>query len=215
MLEFMLQRLRRADSLNSLMVATTDRNRDDLIAATCAKLDVPCYRGSEEDVLDRYFWAAKQVRARHAVRVTGDCPLIEPALLDRIVSIHLEEGNDLTGSDVPSSYPRGMDIEVVSSEALEVAWSEAMTQVDREHVTPYIYARPERFRIRLVAAPPEHHRPELRLCVDEEADLGLIRKICSHFAPRNDFSLTEMIAFLDQYPEVAALNRHVVQKPPS
>lgn len=215
LLEFLLGRIRRAQSLDLVMVVTSDRTLDDPIVAVCTDLNVPCYRGSETDVLDRFFRAAKQAEAWHSVRVTGDCPLLEPALIDRVVSMHVHQGNDLTASDVTASYPRGMDVEAVSFEALEAAWSEATAEADREHVTPFIYAHPDRFQIRFVVAPSEHHHPDLRLCVDEEADLALIRKICGHFAPRNDFSLTEMIAFLDRYPEVAALNRHVVQKPAS
>ena len=164
-------------------------------------------------MLDRYLQAAEGAGADPVIRITSDCPLIEPAIIDNVIESYKCTGAEFIYTD---GFPRGTgDSELIPLSALRKAWSE--TRPDeafyREHVVTYHWRRPERFRHHVLHAPPEIKELDYRLCVDEADDLEVIRRICGHFAPRLDFTLADVLAFLQQNPEVAAINRHVLQKP--
>jgi len=213
MLEHVIRRMQRVPEIDQLIVATTTDSEDDAVEALCARLNVGCFRGGRDDVLGRYYHAARAARAKVIVRITGDCPLIEPAVTSTLLTAHLRAGRDFTANDVEESYPRGTDVEVMSMAALETAFHEAADSEEREHVTLFFYRHRERFSFALLPAPAELHRPDLRFCVDEPADLALVQRIFEHFAPRDDFSLAEVIRFLDEQPHLRALNAGVRQKP--
>jgi spore coat polysaccharide biosynthesis protein SpsF (cytidylyltransferase family) len=193
-------------------LATTTEERDAAVAAVAEGLGVPVFRGSEADVLARYVGAAEMLGAELVVRVTADCPLLDPATIDQGIDA-FDDGVDALFVD---GYPNGLgDVDLATFAALREVF-EITSPADtyyREHVTTYFARNPEgRFRVVRVPAPPELARPEIRLSVDEQPDLDVVRRVADHFAPRLDFTAREVIAFLDAHPEIAAINRHVRQR---
>lgn len=207
-------RVRRAQSIGQVIVATTVLPEDDIIAKVCRARGIPCYRGHALDVLDRYYQAAQIFNAEVIVRLTGDCPLIDPQEIDRTVRAFFDTGVDFTANRLPPPWKRttpiGMDTEVVSFNNLARAWLEADTKHAREHVMPYFYEQEGRFSVLLV-----DHDPDLggyRLTVDTPEDLALVREIYAHFDGTDDFLVGEMISLLEEHPEWVALNAQVVHK---
>lgn len=211
MLERVINRTRRARSLDATVVATTTRPADDVIDSLCEKHGWPCFRGSEEDVLDRYYRAATVQQADAIVRITSDCPLIEPQVIDQAVNEFISSYHevDYVSNTLTRTYPRGLDVEVMSFDALEKAWEDDHNVAWREHVTPYIRRHPERFRIRNVACDADYSY--MRWTVDTIEDLAFVRKICEHF--QNDsFNWKEVLHLLELHPEWLEISRHVQQK---
>lgn len=207
-------RVRRAHSLGQVVVATTINPEDDRIVDVCRVHGIPCFRGDPYDVLDRYYQAARLFNAETIVRLTGDCPVIDPHEIDRTVKAFFAAGVDFAANRLPPPWKRttpiGMDTEVVSFENLARAWHEAALKHEREHVMPYFYAQDGRFKVLLV-----DHEPDLggyRLTVDTPEDLALIRKIYQHFDCSDEFSMDDMIALLERRPDWVALNAEVVHK---
>ncbi len=190
-----VMRVKRANLIDQVMVATTLDASDDAIADWCARADVPCFRGDLYDVLDRYYQAAKSVGAATVVRVTADCPMIAPEEIDRTIQRFIDSGADFAANRLPPplvrTTPIGMDAEVVSFAALERAWHEAKEPFEREHVMPYLYDVPGRFKVEVVDREP--NLGQLRFTVDTPADLEQARAIYAHFGNRDDFSFKELI----------------------
>jgi len=212
MLARCLNRAARAQSLDELVVATTTRPADDVLERLCAARGWPCFRGSEDDVLDRYYRAARAHRADAVVRITSDCPLIDPGLIDEVVRTFACEPADLdyVSNFVPErTYPRGLDTEVLHLAALERAWREDDNPAWREHVSEYVLHHPEQFRIRGVTHQPS--LAHLRWTVDTPEDLQLLRRIFTHFG-HDRFDWREVLAVVRKHPDWAALNAHVQQK---
>ncbi len=207
-------RVRRAQTIGQVVVATTTEPGDDPVADMCRSNGIPVYRGDPMDVLDRYYQVARLFGAATIVRLTGDCPLIDPYEIDRTVKAFFDSGVDFAANRLPPPWKRttpiGMDTEVVSFENLARAWREAQSGYAREHVMPYFYEKEGRFTVMLV-----DHEPDLsryRLTVDTPQDLSLIRLIYKHFDGINDFSLEDVITVLNEFPEWLALNAGVVHK---
>jgi spore coat polysaccharide biosynthesis protein SpsF len=211
MLARVVNRSQRAEMLDDVVVATTTKPADEAIVELCAARGWPCFRGSEDDVLDRYYRAAVRYQADVVVRITSDCPLIEPEIVDRIVREFLENGPlDYASNRLPPrTFPRGQEVDVVAFDALEVAWREDDNPAWREHVTPYIYRHPEKFRIRAVVNDVDYS--SMRWTVDTSEDLDFARRIYNHFG-HDRFSWQEVLAVLERHPEWLEINRHVVQK---
>jgi glutamate-1-semialdehyde 2,1-aminomutase len=207
MIELLLERLRRARELDEIVLATTDSPVDDPLAVYARQLGTTVFRGSERDVLDRYYAAAAEVHADIVVRVTGDCPLVDPGLVDEAVRAFRGAGVDYASNVDPPTYPDGLDIEVFSFEALRAAWREARRPEQREHVTPYLRAPGGRFRV-LRLRNGEDLSGE-RWTVDEAADLEVIGAVFRHFSPRRDFGWLEVLQLLRQQPALFATNRHL------
>jgi spore coat polysaccharide biosynthesis protein SpsF len=214
MLQRVVVRARRARSLGRVVVATTTDPGDDLLAAFCRRQGFPVFRGDPYDVLDRYYQAAKRFDSEIIVRLTADCPVIDPREIDRTVSAFLEAKVDFAANRLPPPWhrttPIGMDTEVVTFQALERAWREAEAQYTREHVMPYLYEEAGRFNILLVDHDPD--LGELRLTVDTSEDLELVRKVYAHFGNSDEFSMGEMVALLESHPELRQLNAAVTHK---
>lgn len=205
MLARQIERLRRSGQIERLVVATSTQPADDAIAALCAPLSVDCYRGNLEDVLDRYYQAAKHHGATVVVRLTGDCPLADAELIDSVISTHLEHGNDYTSNTLQPSYPDGLDVEVFHFGVLEQAWREATLPSQREHVTPFIYQHPERFRLENVRSTED--MSQLRWTVDEPEDFEFVRRVYEALYPvKPDFGTNEILDLLHRQPELATLN---------
>ena len=212
MLTRLIERLRRVRRADGIVVATTTNTSDDPIAMLCEQLGVPCHRGSEHDVLSRYADAARLHGADVVVRITSDCPLIDPALIDQTIAAYDEGGSDYVSNMLPPTWPYGMAVEVFSAAALAQAHAEATQAAEREHVTPFLYWHPERYRLRNVASPVDlsHHR----WTVDTPEDYALVSRLFEHLMPtRPTFTQADVLALLEQHPDWIAINQHIRQKP--
>jgi spore coat polysaccharide biosynthesis protein SpsF len=207
-----LSRLSRARQIDRLVVATTTERQDDPIVALGAELGIAVFRGSESDVLSRYGGAADASAAATIVRVTSDCPLIDPEIVDRAIVTYLAQrpAIDYLSIDV-SDLPRGLDAEVFSRDALLASQSEGIEPHEREHVTPFIYGHPERFRC--LKLQTNEQLGYLRWCVDEAGDYELVRRIIETLAPtKPDFGWRDCVAVMREHADWAELNRSVRQK---
>lgn len=207
-----INRIRRAKHIDQVVIATTTRPEDDIIVALCKKEEWNYFRGSENDLLDRYYYAAQAFNAEIVVRITSDCPLIDPGVIDIVIEefLSLKHSVDYVSNTLPPrTFPRGLDVEVMTFGALERAWREDNDCSLREHATPYIYRNPETFRLHRVANEVDlsHHRWTL----DTPEDLALIRAVYSHFG-NDEFTWTDVLPFLDQHPEIMKINRDIDQK---
>lgn len=209
MLWHVVQRVRAARSLDEVVVATTTEAADDAIGILCGQLEVSCFRGSEKDVLDRYYQAARQLEAEAVVRITSDCPLIDPEVIDKTVRAFLSEDADYASNSLVRTYPRGLDTEVMTFEALKTAWSEAHQHYERAHVTPYLYENPKRFKIVSVTNEEDHSAP--RWTVDTPGDLEFVRAVYSRFKNER-FLLEDALKLMEREPHLAQINRSVMQK---
>jgi len=172
-----IERLRRCRRLDALAVATSDQADDDPLARYCATLGLPVYRGSLADVLDRFRHAALAFGpADTVVRLTADCPLADWTVIDAVVEASASGGFDYVNNTTPErTFPHGLDAEAMTAEALDAAWREASDPYEREHVTPFIYRHPERFRLGSVTSPDP--APQLRWTVDTPEDLAFVRYV--------------------------------------
>ena len=191
-------------------MATTTEPADEVIVAECDRLQVLCFRGSEQDVLDRYYQAAHANAAEAVVRVTSDCPLIDPELVDETVEVFRDEHADYASNVFPRTYPRGLDTEVFTFDALDRAWREAREPHQREHVTPYLYEHPQIFKLASLSGAADYSR--YRWTLDTREDLELLRAIYSRFDGGDDFSWQEVLRLMEREPELAELNSQVLQK---
>ena len=208
MLARQIERLMRSKKIDRLLVATSDQPEDHAIAILCAKLSIPCFCGSLEDVLQRFYHAAKPYKPTHIVRLTGDCPLADPALIDELIELHLAGLHDYSSNCGNPSYPDGLDAEIMSTATLTTLQEKAITQAEREHVTYYIRCHPEQFSIGELSRTPS--LAHLRWTVDEPADLALVERIYGALYPINPaFTTADILALLAREPELAILNtRH-------
>ena len=214
MLERLIERLKMASKDYAHICAIPDDRENDVLESLCKKLDVHVVRGPEEDVLARYLMVAEKFNLSDIIRITGDCPLMDFRLIDFIRKIHFIGDWDFTANLVGTdkAFPRGMDVEIIKASTLRHIAAFTHEKRFREHVTLYVYEKQANFRVNLIAPQDRQTRPDIRLCVDEPADLDLVRKIYKHFLPAIDFSLDDIIIFLDQNPAIAKLNADVEQK---
>jgi spore coat polysaccharide biosynthesis protein SpsF len=213
MIEQMLLRLRRSSVLDQIVVAIPRDPSDDVLAALLHALKIPLFRGSTNDVLSRYFETAKAFNAEIIVRLTADCPLIDPDLVDSVVREHFKSGADYTSNSLKRTFPRGFDTEVFSFAALERSYRAATETFEREHVTPYMYLNPHLFTLHSVQASGKINRPDLRLTVDTAVDLTLIRIIYCLLGTKGAFFGAEQIIDLfEGCPTLTKINAHVKQK---
>jgi spore coat polysaccharide biosynthesis protein SpsF len=210
MLWWVVQRVRKARYLDEVVVATTALDRDDTLADFCREQDIPCYRGSEDDVLDRYYQAARKFHATHIVRITSDCPLIDPGVIDCVAAAFFSAGPrvDYASNITTRTYPRGLDTEVFSNAVLAQAWREDQSAW-REHVTPYIHQQPEKFRLLEVSNRVDFSR--FRWTVDTPEDFALIEQIYGAFG-NGDFDWQEALIEMEAHVDWAAINAHIEQK---
>jgi len=203
MLARVVARVRQARLIDEIMIATTSDLVDDPLVQYCHDASLPCYRGDQFDVLDRFYQAARQAQADVIVRITADCPMIAPEEIDRVVWAYLSSGADFAANRLPPPFERttpiGMDTEVCSMQALEKAWREAEQPYQREHVMPYLYDTEGRFKVQVVNLEPA--QGHLRFTVDTAEDLHLANQIYAAFEGRNDFSLEQLLAENERHPE--------------
>lgn len=210
MLARVVNRVRRARSVDEVLVATTDCSADDLIVQECRRCSVPVFRGNEDDVLDRYFRAAQWTNADVIVRITSDCPLIDPEITDKTVRAFLEKRPDYASNVMVRTYPRGLDTEVMTAPALERAWREADQPYQRAHVTPYIYEHPGEFKLLQVSGAVDYNSQ--RWTVDTSEDLEFVREVYGRLGDDGEFLWEDVLALLEREPQLLELNRFVQQK---
>lgn len=205
-----VDRLRRATLVNEIVIATTDSAADDAIVRECGRLRVSSFRGSENDVLDRYYQAALQTTAEGIVRVTSDCPLIDPEIADETIRSFLDLRPDYASNALQRTYPRGLDTEVMTRNALACAWREAKLPYQRAHVTPYLYENPSRFDILAVKGRVDYS--DHRWTLDTPQDLAFIRAVYDRLDNDDSFNWRDALLVLQREPELVELNRGVMQK---
>lgn len=210
MLARVVRRTRRASTLDEVVVATSTATQDDPIVTECRRLGIGWFRGSEADVLDRYFGAAETYRAECVVRITSDCPLIDWSVIDRVVGAFRESRPDYASNTLVRTYPRGLDTEVMTAEALARAWCEASEPYQRVHVTPYLYQHPELFH--LFAVTGEKDASGGRWTVDTPEDLQFVRTVYERFGQTDRFSWHDAWALVEREPDLARINGHVEHK---
>lgn len=214
LLSHVLARLKQCLLIDHIIVATTTKDRDQVLLDLAKKDGMEGFAGSEDDVLDRYYHAARRHKPEHVVRCTGDCPMLDPELTDDVIRRHLEAGVDYTCNTVPRSFPRGYDTEVMTFAALKKAAGEAKEPYEREHVTPYIFEHPDLFRMEQVIAEGERFLPDLRLTVDTEEDLALVRTIFDLLYAKNPhFGIRDVLDLLKKEPKLREINSKIQQKP--
>jgi spore coat polysaccharide biosynthesis protein SpsF len=209
LLSCQIERLRFSKRIDEIIIATTTNKEDDPVAELAHKEGLKVYRGSEDDVLDRYYQAAKEHRAEHIMRLTADCPLIDPDICDSIVNAYFESGVDYIRTG--ESFAEGLDCEIVGFRALTRTWLEAKLKADREHVTLYIRDHPELFKTMVKENEIDDSR--YRITVDEEVDFLVVKTILENLYKGNHsyFTVREIKSYLDAHPEVCKLNSHVIR----
>lgn len=213
MLGRMVERLRRSKTIDEIVIATVTGAADDELAAYAEGLGVHVFRGSEEDVLDRVVGAARSRSADIIVETTGDCPLIDPGLVDKVVGDFLMGGADFVSNILPHTTPRGTDVRVFRAADLGDINESSADPADHEHVSLHFWEHPERYICRNVETDLPEAAASLRLTVDTPEDLELVRAIYAELYTANSaFTLADVLTLLDRRPELAAINRHVQQK---
>jgi spore coat polysaccharide biosynthesis protein SpsF len=209
-LDRVLNRLGRSELIQESLVATTVEPADDAIVEHCERAGRKVFRGAELDVLDRYYQAAKFIEADAVVRITSDCPVIDPAVTDATIRAFLERRADYASNTRVRTYPRGLDTEVMTVQTLQRAWRESTKPYQREHVTPYIYENPGEFKLHGIEndADCSQHR----WTVDTPEDLQLLRTIYERLGGRDDFGWREVLELVESDPSLADINRHIAQK---
>lgn len=208
MIELLLERLSRAKEVDQIVVATSVDARNQPLVEHVCKLGYACEQGSENDVLDRFVQAARAHHADVLVRITGDCPLVDPELVDEAIRRFKALDVDYFSNTSPPTYPDGLDIEVCTVKALEQAWQETSKPSDREHVTPYLR---ESGLFKTAAMQHNHDLSALRWTVDEPADFAVIEKVFQHFHPRTDFAWGEVLNLQLQNHEIFNINQHLIR----
>jgi spore coat polysaccharide biosynthesis protein SpsF len=213
MLQLLIERLRRARRLDQIVVATTDNPMDDVIEQLARRLGAGCFRGSEEDVLDRVLKAAQSVAADVIVEVTGDCPLADPDVVDRLVGVYLANKYDYVANVLKRTYPDGLDVQVFATVLLAEVASLTQDSADREHVSLYIYEHPERYKLHNVESDLAEKYWDVRLTLDTPEDYELIAAIYDELYPKNPaFTLKDVLHLLDRRPELLAINAEILDK---
>jgi len=217
MIWHIVQRLRVATGGTGVAVATSDQPADDLLAQYCDEEQIPVFRGSESDVLDRFHAAAIYFDADPALRVSGDCPCVDPGTVASLLRFYTEGGYDYAGVAAGAGadrltggrFPKGLDAECFSMATLHDTWLHATEPTDREHVTPYMWRVPGRYRQGSLGSVTDHF--SMRLTVDHAEDLEMIRRIyAALYDPERAFTLADVVGYLGEHPEVYSLNAHLI-----
>ncbi len=207
LLQHLLERLKRSRIINQVVVATSEEDTDLPIADFCQKYEIDCFRGSKDDVLDRYYQTAKRHRADVIVRITGDCPLIDPVVVDETIQYYLDNNFDYVSNANPPTFPDGLDTEVFNFLVLEGTWKGADKEYQREHVTPFIVENDNYSKGNLRNNIDISH---MRWCVDREEDLELIKKIFNFLSDKgNNFTMDDVVSLINSQPTLATINNEI------
>jgi len=213
-LEQVIRRLKKSKRLNEIIIATTEGKEDDDIVDIAQKEVVKYFRGSKENVLSRYYFAAKENNIDVIVRITSDCPCIDVDITDLTIDAHINKMADYTTNCLIRTYPHGLDVEVFNFNALEEAYKNVTKYYEKEHVTPYIYKNPQKFKINIVKAPKELYAPDIRITLDTEEDYALLCAVFDYLYPKNEyFNAYDIVnLFNKEKPWLKLINKKVIQK---
>jgi spore coat polysaccharide biosynthesis protein SpsF len=205
--------LRSVSNIDEVVIATTTNREDDILVELASNLGIRFFRGNEDNVFDRVIQTAKFAGADTVVEITGDCPLLDPVLVEQMVQIFRFNSIDYLSNCEPPSYPTGMEIQVVSLQALMKSYQMTDSALDREHVTLHIRKHPEVFRQMHLIAPLGLRFPELSVTLDESEDLEVIKAVIENLETLNPlFGCEEIVQFLNQNQDIAKLNIDVYRK---
>lgn len=207
-IEYVIERVKMAKNVDNIIVATTTNAEDSQIANLAENLGVKLYQGKEDDVLDRFYQAAKLFKAKHIVRITADCPLIDPRIIDEVIKHYRKTGADYCSNTLEISFPDGEDVEVFSFDSLAIAWKRASLLSEREHVTPFITKHPEIFK--LVVYKRIADLSNKRWTLDEKNDFQFIKAVIVDLYPKKpDFSMDDILGLLKRKPHLAEINKGI------
>ena len=209
LLERVVDRTRQCRSIETVVVATTVNQEDDKIEAFCKDKGIPCYRGSSDDVLDRYYMAAKTFGVDTVVRITADDPFKDPDVIELIISQFRQGEYDYASNTMQPSYPEGLDAEVFSFRSLERAWNEAKLPSEREHVTPYIWKNDAKFKLLNVTHTAD--LSHLRWTIDHDEDFAFAAGILEKLEDKENFRMQDILTVLEKYPEISTINSGFVR----
>lgn len=210
LLSYQIERMAKSKMIDELVIATTPNGNESIIEL-CQKENISYFIGSEKDVLERYYLAAKKFQADIVVRMTSDCPLIDADIVDNVINMYKNNDFDYVSNTQIRTFPRGMDTEVFSFSALERAYKEAEIEYEHEHVTPYLYLNAEKFKIGQYIQDQDFN--EIRLTVDTPEDFELIKRLFEKLYPINSkFSLEDILEVLKENPSWLEINKEIVQK---
>ena len=213
LLQHMIERVSQSEKLDKIIVATTTNQVDDIIENLCKKMDIGCFRGSEDDVLLRYKNAAESIQAKTVVRLCGDCPLIDSEIIDHVIDTYLKENYDYVSNLFPSprTYPDGTSVEIFSSELLNKTERNAKKPSEREHVTFYMWMQPEKFKIHRIDL--EKDLSQFRFNLDYKEDYDLIKQVFQKFLPKNKFfKIGDVVSWLESNSEIFRINSHIISQ---
>ena len=212
-LELMIERLKTVEHIDNIIIATTNNKVDDPIASLANKLQVHCFRGSEENVLSRVLGAVREYSTDIIVQTTGDCPLIDPRIVSKVIETFFSEKVDYCSNIIERTYPIGMDVQVFSKSILEHVEQQTCAPEDLEHVSCYIYKNPQIYKLMNVSAEQSLFSPKLRLTLDTQEDLELIIKIYEAlYLDQKIFLLDSILGFLKKNKELKSINKHIKHK---
>ena len=209
LLQRVVERCQASETIDDVWVATTIEATDGMIVKLCNEMGVPVFKGSVEDVLDRYYRASLEAEAEVVVRITADDPLKDPRVIDQILYRLLDGNLDYASNTLEPTYPEGLDIEAFTFAALSTAWREAELISEREHVTPYIWKNPQRFRLENIRLDADSSH--LRWTVDYEQDLAFVRAVYENLGPDRLFLMADILALLDLKPELLSINQGIAR----
>ena len=209
-LEQVIRRTKQAKKIDQIIVATTIDEKDISLVKIAEQENVLWFRGSIENVLERYFLAAQEYSLDPIVRITSDCPCIDPEIIDTIIDQHFRQGTDYTSNAIIRSYPDGFDVEVLTFEALAHAYQNAKEKYDREHVTSFVHNAPHRFKLGHVQAPQELVAPQRRLTLDTWDDYALLCAVFDYLYEQNpNFSAIDIMELFERKPWLDLINQKV------
>lgn len=210
MIEHVIKRCKKVANINKIILATTTQENDDILEGIAISEDIKIFRGNKENVLERFYYAAKKNKLNIIVRLTADNPCIDPSLVDSTFKKHIE---GIWNYTVTEGYPIGLDVEVFNLDTLEKAYKNAKKDYEREHVTPYIYRNPQIFKINQVKAPQELYAPDIRVTLDTKEDYALLCVVFDYLYPKNEyFNAYDIVNLFKKKPWLKLINKKVVQK---
>ena len=208
-LEHVIERAKKVENCGKVILATTDKKEDDVLENIAKKINVAVFRGSEEDVLDRYYQAAKLFHIDPIVRITADCPLLDAKIAERVINFYLKNNYDYVSNVNPPTFPDGMDVEVFKFKAMEKIWKEAKLKLERDGVNDYILKNFQNFKIGNLTNNGEDVS-QIRLTLDEREDMILIKKIYKELYNKNNFfGLTEVLELFKKEPDLIKINQYI------
>lgn len=213
-LEQVVRRVKCSEKIDEVIIATTINKSDDKIVELCKEKEIAYFRGSEDNVLERYFLTAKNAQTDYIVRITSDCPCIDPQVIDKVIENHFENEADFTSNATQRTFPYGIDLSIFSFKLLEEAFQNARHTYEKEHVTTYFYkTHPDKFRLNVVSASEDMYAPDIRVTLDTPEDYTLLCAVYEFLYKENElFNIYDIIQLFKTRSWLKNINTNVRQK---